>query len=180
MTNVSKFIIVAIIIINFAKINANAEFLCQAEILYKWRKEAAAALPKTDPKLAKPDETPSTENELSVFWTNIEQRGSTEDDAKAKVNKQALNERAGAERACLAAHENLSGCIGSKYAALSSSVTSLGFSARKSIEDAVKTDCEKQQGKCSGSTVGEIKCSELITQAKPTEAPAKDAKGKKK
>lgn len=166
------------------KLSANAEHICRTEVQYKWRteKSAAADVPP-DPKAHKPTEAPAAapNNELTVFWALIEQKGKNEEDAKQNATKQSLSERGAAEKACLNAHENLSGCVAAKYLSLSPSVSTLGFSAKKSVDDAIKEDCAKQQGKCTGSSITEIKCSEIIPDVKPTEVPTgKDSKAKKK
>lgn len=185
--------------IAFAANIAAAEFNCKCEVQYRWQR---SALPENKP--ADTEATPAVKGEAAkkdgaapedksdaaedtghtVYWMSLEAKAPTEEEARQKLNKAALNERAGAEKACRNAHENLSGCIASKYSSLSSSVGTLGFSARKSVEDAINSDCKLQQGRCLGSVVTEVKCSEKI-EAKPEEAEpeskeGKDKKGKKK
>ena len=54
----------------------------------------------------------------------------------------------------------------------------LGFSARRSLEEAINTDCRSQAGRCSGVKTNEPRCAEIVAAAVPT--PADDKKGKDK
>ncbi len=162
------------------KSNAKAEFSCRTEIHYKWKKVSnEIAKPIATPKAGEEPKEIASDPEFTVFWASIEKKGTTEEESQQKVNKSALNERASAERSCLANHENMAGCIAGKFSSLAPSVSTLSFSAKKAVEDAISVDCQKQQGKCSGSTVGEIKCIEKKVEVAAKEEPAKEPKKKK-
>ena len=159
-----------------------ADVLCQSEITYKWSREKSSNEQPTAPKVATPEPAKTSESsvhELTVFWKNVEQKSEAEEDAKQKIAKMTPEERANAERACLTAHENLAGCISTKFSNLTATFSTLSFNARKAMEDAIKQDCTNQQGKCMGSAVSDVKCSDIFGTVKPTEIPTKD-KNKKK
>lgn len=161
---------------------SRAEFLCRGEVTYKWIKNPPPA-EKTIPVVGAtssppPEITPVEIPPLNVFWTSIEQKGATEDDGKAQVTKLSLQERASAEKTCVSQHENLSGCIASKFDSLSSTLATLSFSARKAMEEAISKDCSGQLGKCQGSALSEIKCVEVIATPAAGDA-GKDGKDKK-
>ena len=150
--------------------NVEAEFICSADVHYKWRRASSSENTTNG----------ESQNEHTVYWTSIEKQAATEEAAKEMVHKVSLAERGNAERACSTTHQNLSGCIASKYSSLSSSVNSLGFAARKSIEEAIDADCKLQQGKCSGSVVSEINCRQSAEAAVQTDAEKNNKERKKR
>jgi len=172
----------------FLSSQVSAEFKCGAEVSYKWKslsssQQASAPLEAEGTKVAA-ESTPSAESvntsssERSVFWTGVEQKAATEEEGKTAVTKLALMHRAAADKACISQHENLAGCIASKYNSISASLTNLSFQARKSMDEAIASDCKNQQGKCLGTNLSEVKCSEIVTAAPAAEA-GKDTKDKK-
>jgi len=142
-----------------------AEFLCQAEVSYKWRN--------------------AQEQEVAAFWARIEKVGAEEEKAKATIGQAIVKEQIKAQESCKIKHENLSGCISSKLNAFQSTIGRLGFASRKKLEESVISDCELQQGHCLGTNPVEIVCKDLKP---PVEESAdetakkdkKDKKGKKK
>lgn len=157
-----------------------AEFICKAEISYKWTqsvgpKRVVAEDEDTSGDGAVSDEAP----EHSVFWSLIERRAATEDEAKARAADAAATQKPGAEKACRDLRENLAGCIAGKYASMSSTMQSLGFSARKAMEEAISQDCKKMQGRCLGADIPEIKCAPAASRDAAKADEGKD-KGKKK
>lgn len=137
-----------------------AEHFCRTEITYKWRRA-------------------QEEKEVEVIVQALEARGVDEPAAKAEIMKLALAARSGAQATCAQVHENLSGCISSKLAAASTVQHTLSFSARKTLEEAIKTDCSNSQGICTDIVVKDATCEELKVAATPTPTPAEE-KGKKK
>jgi hypothetical protein len=125
----------------FAAVPAAADTVCQAEISFKW-------------KHAKEDA------EETVPWVSVQQAGADETAAKAALSEFIEVERAKARAACEEAHQNLSRCIASKYAAMSSVMQGQTFSARKAFEDAISKDCERDQGTCGEVTASDPKCTE--------------------
>lgn len=172
-----KFILITILIPNVCF----AEFICRSEIQYRWKRdsELASKASSTSTPAAEGEQKVEENKDATVFWAVIEVKGATEEEAKAAVNKQSFSERASADRACIAQHENLAGCISSKYSSLSSTLSTLSFGARKDMEVAISNDCKSQQGKCLGSTLSEIKCSEIVAPVEKAEEGAKDGKDKK-
>jgi hypothetical protein len=138
---------------------AFADHLCRAEITYKWRRA-------------------QEEKESEVILQALEAKGSDEASAKAEIKKLALSARSGAQATCAQRHENLTGCISSKLAAASTVQHTLSFSARKTLEEAIKTDCSNSQGVCTEIIVKDPTCEEIKLAATPTPTP--EEKGKKK
>ena len=158
-------LIVMLILLSFS--SASAEFACQLDVSYRWRKKPddqkqANATPAPAPSPAAAPEaagTPATDpNVTQVFWRVVEKGGASEEEAKARVAEFAKQEQSNALAACRASHQNLAGCISTKYASMSPTLTSLGFTARKSLEEAIEKDCRSVQGECLDAPIGEIKC----------------------
>jgi hypothetical protein len=143
-----------------------AEVSCSVEVRYQWKKDAA---------------------DRPVVWAVVLGRGDSEDAAKARVSALVEAELPRARQACAREHENLAGCISAKFAASSSLLPSLDFSARKALEEAITSDCKAAQGVCGEAAGAEPKCT---TGAPAVEASAgkvedkgkesPDAKKKKK
>lgn len=173
-----KFLLALLTYLQIYGLPAEAEFICRAEVQYRWKKDEAK---KPQPSSDSSAETTDKGNEFTVFWTSLEKKGETEDDTKAAVIRASLPERVNAERACLNTHQNMSGCIAGKYGALTSPISSLGFAAQKAVEAAINDDCDQQQGQCLGSSVSEVKCLESVPTAAPDAGKdPKDKKDKKK
>ena len=169
------------VIVLFVSGTAFAEFECQVDVSYRWRREAQKPAGITTP-LASPaaDATPSAEHALgtdieSVFWTSVKGNGAKEDEVKKKVENFANKEKSAAVSSCRVSHENLSGCISAKFSSVAPTLNNLGFAARKSLEEAISSDCQKQQGQCIDAISGEMKCAEIVAAV-----PAADEKEGKK
>ena len=144
----------------------SAEFLCRQSVSYQW---------------VKGKEDKGTE----VHWITIEAKGKDEADAKSALDEPLTRERKKAKEACQKEHENLAGCIATKYTALGPTLERMGFSQRKGVEDAIQSDCQIHQGTCREVSLGELQCSELAAApaagtAEAAPKDAKDAKSKKK
>lgn len=136
-----------------------SDVICSSDIGYNWQKTG-------------------DENDRIVGFDHVEQQAADEEQAKAKLAIRVEDIKAKASHACRREHENLAGCISSKLQALAGPLNAASFGARKSMEDAVVSDCAGQQGKCGEITAGEVKCREHHT--KPTVAPTAEEKGKGK
>ncbi|NLF25622.1 MAG: hypothetical protein GX589_08220 [Deltaproteobacteria bacterium] len=130
--------LLALMIFTFTALPGLADFSCVASVSYQWKKEGG------EPQ--------------SVFFINVAGNAADMEAAKVQVSRLADSEKVRARDACMRQHENLSGCISAKFAAESSLLAKLGFSARKSLEEAINADCKSQQGQCLEPVVSEIKC----------------------
>lgn len=150
-----------------------AEFHCEAALSYKWRKDK--------------EEVANEE-----FFSSVEEKGADEVSAKDALTRKIAREKSRAKEECKREHENLSGCIAAKYAAIASVLSSLGFSARKAVQDAIASDCTSIQGVCSQVVSSEPVCKELAVaggeksgeegakEGEKGKKPGKEEKGKKK
>ncbi len=156
---------------------AHADFTCAADVSFKWQQDAEQppAPVKADEK--SPPAPAATSQPEDSFWARVEVKGKDEAQSKGALGERVVAEQAAAMRECRKQHENLAGCIGSKYYAMGSVLNTLGFTARKNLEDAIRSDCEKRQGKCLGASAGEAKCQEIV-KAVETPSPAPDEKKK--
>ncbi len=140
----------------FVTNSAFAEFLCHTSVSYVWQKT-------------------QEETAIEVFWARLERKGADEVAGKRLIEEALALERGKALSACQQDHENLAGCVSGKFSSLASTLQRLSFSQRKSIEDAVNSDCSARQGKCSSVKVAETSCSELVTASSSSSASGKDA-----
>ena len=142
-----------------------AEFSCSQEVTYKWsRGEGESKI------------------ESTIHWGTYKSSGADEASVKEQLEPFVTRERKRASEACRDLHENLSGCIATKYAVHQAEFRGMEFSSRKVLQQAIEQDCKEQQGKCLEIAAGEQKCSEI---KKADDAAAegdakKDDKGKKK
>lgn len=141
-------------------IKAAAEFSCKSTISYKWKK-------------SKGDEG------AEIMFAAIERRGADEAKAKSLLNGALDKIKADAFESCKKEHEDLASCISNKYTSYGSTLHSLGFGARKALEDAIASDCAAQEGSCLPPVSGEPKCEEVASADAGKEG-KKDEKGKKK
>ncbi len=140
-----------------------AEFICRSKMEFKWRKT-------------------EEEKETVVFWKAVEAKGEDQEKAKRAVELAASPEKEKAREACAVAHERPSACIAAKFSSNAQVYGTMGFGARKAIEEAITKECANSQGVCTEVTVAEVACEELVAKAAEgaTETPAKEAKGKEK
>lgn len=150
-----------------------AEVECKAQVSYKWKKTEGEE---------------QTEDVTAVAST-----GADEAEAKAKLEAILPEQKRKAWEACRNDHENVAECMATKYTSMSSVISSLGFEARKSLEQAIASDCSAQQGGCTAVVVSESKCvakegaagageaqGAADAKGKADEKASKDSKGKKK
>lgn len=138
-----------------------AEFVCESEVSVKWHKA---------------DEEKEVESKVGV----VTGKGATEEKAKKSLAGALTKERSKALKNCKSEHENLSGCISSKYASLGPTVHQLDFAQKKSIRDAIATDCTARQGSCVSAEATEAACKDVTPPTAAPEEGKKDDKGKKK
>jgi hypothetical protein len=136
---------------------ATAQVTCRADISYRVTKG---------------------ESTTEVFFSYVERQAQDEATAKQQVLQSAAREKGRALDACRRTHQDLGGCIGSRLMAQSGTMSAVSFTARKAIEDAVKSDCELTQGTCGEVVLGESACTVLTPPA--PEPAAGDKKGDKK
>ena len=156
------------LVLMFVPFTANAEFGCRSELSYKWKRAGESSQEK-------------------VVWGVFRSVGVDEATAKVKLSLRLEEEKAAARTACLKEHENLAGCFSVKFSAMGPSMQSLDFASRKSLNEAITSDCNKQQGACSAPESTDPICEAILTSGEGTPAPdaaaaagKKDDKGKKK
>mgnify|MGYP001321807548 CR=1 FL=1 len=135
---------------------AIADVRCESSISYKWKKA-------------------QEEIELEVPFRSLESRGVDEPSARAKLKEDLEREQRKARESCGSEHENMTGCVASKYQSLGATLRQMNFSQRKSIEDAIAADCSAKQGRCGQVVSSEVKCEAIVTVAG---TPATEEKGK--
>jgi hypothetical protein len=127
-----------------------AETSCSVEVNYAWKRGG--------------------KEEQKVMWGLFAAKGGDEAAAKSKLEALVNKERGKARERCLREHENLAGCISSKFSAKADIIRSLSFTGRKALETAIASDCQAAQGICGDAASSEPKCAEVKT--------AEEAKGK--
>ncbi len=143
---------------------ATAEFACSGSVSYHWKKEK--------------DEKPS-----EVHWRSLSAVGKDEDLAKRALFEAQALEKNKALKACATEHENVAGCVSSKFSSNAHTYNALSFSARKALEDAITKDCAVSQGICLEAKASDPTCKELAAasaEASPSGTPSTEEKGKTK
>ena len=160
-----------------------ADFECVSVVSYTWRKWVE----KNEQTPAAAAGSPTVSADLSVEAGRAVARGKDEVQAKERLALAIQDERSRAMSACKKEHESKADCLATKYAAMAGVLNSLRFEARKSLEEAIASDCGAQIGVCVASAASEPKCadkSDAAAAASPAAgaapADAKAEKGKKK
>jgi hypothetical protein len=141
--------------------NVAAQVSCRTELSYKWKKGSDG-----------PEEV--------VFWGVMERSGENEEQVKRRLEEVVAKEKGKASASCRELHENLSGCVASRFSASSAVLAAMSFSARKALEEAISKDCHARQGSCGAVTAGEPTCLAPPAPAESAAAPPAEEKGKKK
>jgi hypothetical protein len=120
------------------------------------------------------------ETAATVPVSRVEAKGKDEAEAKAKLAEAGAREKIAALEACRKEHENSAGCVARKFDLYGPSLSKIGFSGRKKLEEAIQRDCATTQGACTDATVGEPQC--VVIESVAADAGGKDKKdkGKKK
>jgi len=145
-----------------------AQSSCRTEVSYKWNRASK------DGK----------DEERVVFFSIIEQRGETIEIAKTRLAETVAREKGRAYERCRQEHQNMSGCVATRFGSNASVAINLGFAARKALEQAIDSDCSAVQGVCGAVSASEPECREPPKPveeavAAPAEAKKGDAKKKK-
>ena len=122
-----------------------AEYNCRLDITYKW----------------KPGEE---DKEQTVDFSQLAKSADTEEEAKTQLERLVIREKAKAAEKCKRDHQNLSGCVASKFSMMASVHRRLPFSARKSLEKAIEDDCKALQGTCLEAASTDPKCVNLAEE----------------
>jgi hypothetical protein len=154
---------------------ASADFRCKVDVGYKWVKS-----PVTAPDATPAATTPSPGPESQVRFAFLEKTGPDEKTARDALIVEANRAKAKASEACRRDHENMAGCLATKFTIQGAMLGRLSFSAQKRLEDAIEEDCRSQVGTCASVSSSEPVC-EQVGQAEPTPAAPEEAgKGDKK
>lgn len=156
---------------------AFAEFHCEAKVGYTVEM-APAPTPAGTPSVGAKEVPPAPPRENSVYLAVLEGNGADEPAAKAAVQKESGRQIERVREECRVRHENVGGCIASKFQTNAATIKSLGFQARKALEDALQKDCESQRGICRKVEVTEPVCHEIVVKAVESVSPEAEAKGK--
>lgn len=168
-----------------------AEFVCSTDVSYTWAKTPAekpaavetdmAMPPGGHPKAAPPSAPPAepTPKPTIIRFAGVQRYGLDEGGAKANLQIEVNRQKARASEACKRDHESIGDCMATKLSTKSSTLNSLGFSARAELEKALTRECSEQQGVCLSVESSEPQCRDL-TPAKAAEGGAGAAAGGKK
>ena len=138
-----------------------AEFSCKSEVIYKWK--------------------PGEEEEvIEESWIKLEKKGGAEAEVKKSIEADIKRETEKASNTCKRKHENIAGCISSKYSSMQNVISEMSFTARRSLEEAMTEDCKQSQGKCMGASAKEIHCEEEKEDVAEGEEAAEKKEDKKK
>lgn len=168
--------------------NSNADFVCSAEVSYKWAKDDISKGAKETSTTAEEAAATATkqpgasveDGATAVHVAFIERIGADEATAKAQLQVDATRLKMRATEACQRSHENLAACVGTKLGAQGATLNGLSFSARKELERAITKDCEELKGRCTGVIVTDPVCKERVAAVTPEAAADSKEKDKKK
>lgn len=140
-----------------------AEVGCKADLSYSWKRSADGV-------------------ESKALFRTIEVVGSDEAVAKQLLQESLTRERPRALISCRDRHENITECVATRFAQHQTTLSGMSFSARRALEDAIKSDCQSVQGVCGEVSTGEVTCAERVNVAvaSPVAADTKDEKPKEK
>lgn len=116
-----------------------AQVVCQAEVGYEVKRV-------------------DLENPEVVVVRREEARGEVEEVVRQALSRKLVLSSREALDACREQHENLSGCVASKYASLGTLLQQMQFAARTKLQDAIESDCKSRMGTCAPGKAPEITC----------------------
>lgn len=164
-----------------------ADFGCTSEVRYSWIRKSektagkSAATPTSAPTASPDGGSVPTEGKIDVFWTSVDSKGASEEEAKRVLTELINKERARSDTACRDLHENQSKCIATKYSLHAAVMKVMSFEQRKDFEKKMIEDCDNQSGQCAGAFATEPKCQEIVAaKAEGEGGKAGDSKGKEK
>lgn len=175
-----KVVLFISIFLGFSPALVSAEFHCEAKVGYtvELTSKPAASPPAADSKETPPAAPASSAHEVTVYLAVVEGKGADEAAAKSVVQRESGRQVERVREECRVRHENVGGCIASKFQTNAAVLRGLGFQARKALEEALQADCEAQRGICRKSEVAAPVCQEIVAKVVETAAPEGDAKGK--
>lgn len=138
---------------------ALAEFECNSEISYKWKRET---------------------EEMVVYVETVYQRGADEESAKKALDNLSKAKEGKALKLCSDMHENQAGCLASRTSVHSQVLGVSSYAVRKDIQKAIQDDCKKQSGDCRGVSRSDAVCKEIVDPAAAEGADKKKDKDKGK
>jgi hypothetical protein len=167
--------VVGIYLYTRAIATAAADVRCRVDVSYKWAKS-----PPTDTG-ATPSAAPATPGpESQIRFAFLEKTAADEKVAKEALMAEVNRAKARASESCRRDHENLAGCVATKFAVQGGVLGRLSFSAQKRLEAAIEADCRSQVGTCTEILSSDPVCEQVGT-VEPTPAAAEEAaKGDKK
>ncbi len=118
---------------------ARAQVTCRAEVRY----EVTRA---------------EQESPEKIVFRQEEARGDSEELVREALSKKLILSTRDAMQACREQHENLSGCVASKYTSLGSLMQQMPFAARTKLQEAIEVDCKARMGTCVEPKVPEMTC----------------------
>jgi hypothetical protein len=139
---------------------AIADFSCKTTVSYTWRREGE-------------------ETDQTVAWKILQRVGKTEDLGKKLIAQAMVRDSQIARAQCEQEHQNLASCLATKYEVMSDALARAGFTARKSIEEAITADCQRKQGTCKEVKNSEVECTLIEEAAAAGASGATGASGKK-
>lgn len=140
---------------------ALGQWVCSADVSYRWRKNGEA--------------------EQMELWSSFRRERQTKESSADALEVALSKQKIRAKEDCQRKHEDLARCISAKFSATKPLLPSLGFEARQQLEKAIASDCASMQGVCVDTVVSEIKCSESVAaEGKTGDSASKKEKDKDK
>lgn len=145
---------------------AHSEFSCSAEVSYSYKKGGDGAA-------------------VEVRVREVRAVGPTEPAAKSELNRWLIREVQKAGDVCEKKAAVGASCLPTRLTALSSTLSSLDFTARKALIEEIAKECGGTKESCLGARASEVKCEEVVATPAPGAAEEEkkeegDKKGKKK
>ena len=169
-------------------LESGSDYICQADVSFTWRPDPPPP-PKHDPaapaqpKQPTPVPTPAPVMEpIKEYFTLTGEQGMVEKEVRERLTAKLPEIRRQATEACRAAHQDFSGCVSSKLRTTYDQYVKLDFTARRTMIDAIDTDCQHRMGICISDEASEIRCHinrSPDTAPKVEAEPAKEKEKKK-
>ncbi len=160
-----------------------ADFICSADISYKWERvdrdenTEEKAISNKDNKNGTaapvaPTQPAVKEAPSHVRYATVERGGADEAGAKTLLGMELSRQKARASDRCKREHESFGECLATKLSVKGTVLNSLSFSARTQLERAITEECQLQQGTCLAVESTEPVCREVAKPDKSGKGPA--------
>ena len=158
-----------------------SQVICESDIFFSWAPEHSLQATENSDAAA-PDD--SSAEPIKDFYITIGEDGLVEEEVKNRLETKIPQIKQEALDFCTNQHQDQTNCVTVKLKASAEKYSRLDYIGRRTMIEAINTDCEHHIGRCLSSAATDVKCRndrlpDLPVQPPPGVADAATGKGGK-